>query len=132
MSRRRSSIRTSSSSYRPDRSRSARSGSRNVRRPNLEEMTTMLFDSYETAAARADVRHYQPPVRDIYAYEHDPDRPRPGAQVTRMKSKLKRNAKLWKEFLELHPDTLRDDPNLSRDEERARRLTLMMSRRNRN
>lgn len=129
--------RPSSSSSRSDRSRS-----RSARRRNLEDMKTMLYDAYTSAAANDNVSHYAPPVgsyeppvrhetpppRNVFRYVHDSTRK--GKQAYQLRRSLIKQEKQWKEFLELYPYTRRDDPSLSREEERRRRLQVLWDHRN--
>lgn len=125
MSRRRSSGRTT-----PSSSRTSRSRSRSSRRGHLEEMSTMLHDTYEAATAKGSAKHYgslAPPIRDVYEYEDDPRTRRTSDEKKHVKRNLKRKKKLWEEFLEQYPETLRDDPSLSKEEELQRRQQLYMA-----
>lgn len=127
--------RTSPSSSRDARSRSSRSRShspRRARRPKLEEMGRMLGDAYEKAAASdkvKQVKHFEslePPTREIFLYKPDPTKTK--RQVYLIQRYLRRKKKEWEKFLELYPDTLRDDPNLSRADEQERRLHLIKAK----
>lgn len=120
MSGRRSTGRSRSSSSRP---RAARSRSRSSHRTNLEEMRTMLRDTYKTAAARPGRQHYKsPPIRDVFIYEDDPDSTVPVANRKRNLRRLRRD---WNKFLESNPDTVQDDANLTEIEELRRRSNLL-------